>query len=183
MNPMTHDGGIRPEAEDMMMTCDSGTADTAMGNPGTPHPWTTHIAVMDRAVAEGNVTAAVRAWRQAYLLAVNDMGWHGLIDVASACRRIGAIPGFAKTSDDRARETYWLALFRARRQGSLEGVLQSAEAFGALGDRAMVEQCIRVAERLAALNSDGAAPARVRALAASLMQRYVDAGIRRADAS
>ncbi len=162
-----------------MMTCDNGTADTAINDAGVPHPWTTHIAAMDRAIAEGNVTAAMRAWRQAYLLAVNDMGWDGLLDVASACRRIGAIPGFAKTSEDRARETYWLALFRARRQGSLEGVLQSAEAFGALGDRAMVEQCIRVAERLAALNADGDAPARVRALATSLMHRYVEAGVRR----
>lgn len=58
-------------------------------------------------------------------------------------------------------------------------MLQSAEAFGALGDRAMVEQCIRVAERLAALNADGDAPARVRALATSLMHRYVEAGVRR----
>jgi hypothetical protein len=180
---MTHEGGARPEAEDTMMTCDTGSTDTAINDEGSPRPWTTPIAAMDQAIAESNVTAAVRAWRQAYLLAVNDMGWDGLIEVASACRRIGAIPGFAKTSEDRARETYWLALFRARRQGSLEGVLQSAEAFGALGDRAMVEQCIRVAERLAALNADGAAPERVRALAGSLMQRYVDAGGRRADAS
>jgi hypothetical protein len=134
---------------------------------------------MDRAIAEANVTAAVRAWRHAYVLAVNDMGWDGLMDVASACRRIGAIPGLAKTSDDRARETYWLALFRARRQGSLDGVLESAEAFGALGDPAMVGQCIRVAERLAALDSTGNAPARVRALATSLMQRYVNADTRR----
>lgn len=177
---MTHEGGGRREAEDMMMTCDNGTTDAAInGNDGAQpesQSWATPIAAMDRAIAEGNVTAAVRAWRQAYLLAVNDMGWDGLLDVATACRRIAAIPGFAKTSEDRARETYWLALFRARRQGSLEGVLQSAEAFGALGDRPMVEQCIRVAERLAALNADGDAPARVRALASSLMQRYVEAG-------
>jgi hypothetical protein len=167
-----------PEAEDTMMTCDTDLGDTTMNDGASPRPWTAPIAAMDRAIAERNVTAAVRAWRQAYLLAVNDMGWHGLIEVAIACRRIGAIAGFAKTSEDRARETYWLALFRARRQGSLDGVLQSAEAFGTLGDRAMVEQCIRVAERLATLNADGNAPARVRALAVSLMQRYV-----RADAS
>ena len=161
-----------------MMTCDTGATDTTKDDGASPRPWTAPIAAMDQAIAQRNVTAAVRAWRQAYLLAVNDMGWHGLIEVAIACRRIGAIAGFAKTSEDRARETYWLALFRARRQGSLDGVLQSAEAFGALGDRAMVEQCIRVAERLATLNADGDAPARVRALAMSLMQRYV-----RADAS
>jgi hypothetical protein len=175
--PMTHEART-PEAEDTMMTCDTGPTDTTINDGGSPRAWTIPIAAMDRAIEERNVTAAVRAWREAYVLAVNDMGWHGLLEVAVACRRIGAIAGFAKTSEDRARETYWLALFRARRQGSLDGVLRSAEAFGALGDRAMVEQCIRVAERLAALNADGDAPGRVRALAMSLMQRYV-----RADAS
>ena len=165
------------------MTCETGSTDTAVNDEGTPRPWTAPITDMDRAIAQGTVTAAVRAWRRAYMLAVNDLGWEGLIEVARACRRIGAIPGFAKTSEDRARETYWLALFRARRQGSLQGVLESAEAFGALGDRAMVEQCIRVAHRLAVFNADTDAPARVRALAASLMQRSVDAAHRRADAS
>lgn len=177
MNPMTPQDGARRETarEDAMMTCQENRMDHPAYGGDTQHPWTEPIAVMDRAIESGNVTAAVRAWRQAYLLAVNDMGWMGLLEVAAACRRIGSIPGFAKTSDDRARETYWLALFRARRQGSLDGVLQSAEAFGALGDRTMVEQCIRVAERLAALNSDADAPQRVRALAASLMERYVNA--------
>jgi len=85
--------------------------------------------------------------------------------------RIGAIPGFGKASEARARETYWLALFRARQQGSLNGVLDAAEAFGALGDGAMVEQCLRVAEGLAALHSDKGAADRVRALAATIAER------------
>ena len=140
-----------------------------------PRAWAASIANMDRAIAAGNATAAVRAWRDAYAAALDDPGWAPLLDVAAACRRIGAIPGFAKTSDARARETYWTALFRARRQGSLNGVLQAAEAFGALGDRSMVEQCIHVAERLAALTGDCDAAQRVGTLAASLMDRYVDA--------
>jgi len=88
--------------------------------------------------------------------------------------RIAAIPGFQKAAESRARESYWTALFRARRQGSLSGVLDAAEAFGALGDRVMVEQCIRIAERLALLTGDPGAADRVRTLATDLAQRYID---------
>ncbi len=108
-------------------------------------PWTEHIHAMDQALTERNATTAVRAWRNAYAAAL-------------------ATPA-------RARETYWLALFRARQQGSLNGVLDAAEAFGALGDGAMVEQCLRVAEGLAALHSDKGAADRVRALAATIAER------------
>lgn len=177
MNLMTFDGPIGPEKENSMMTCQpDGLEQPEITAPAQQRSWTTSIAAMDRAIATGNATAAVRAWREAYAAALDDPGWAALLDVAAACRRIGAIPGFAKTSEARARETYWTALFRARRQGSLNGVLQAAEAFGALGDRSMVEQCIHVAERLAALTGDGDAAQRVRTLAASLMDRYADAG-------
>jgi hypothetical protein len=53
-------------------------------------------------------------------------------------------------------------------------VLDAAEAFGALGDRVMVEQCIRIAERLALLTGDAEAADRVRALATGLTQRYIE---------
>ena len=138
----------------------------------TPGPWTDYIRAMDQALAEPNATAAVRAWRNAYAEALGTPGWRGLVEVAAASLRIGTIPGFGKASEARARETYWTALFRARQQGSLNGVLDAAEAFGALGDRTMVEQCIRVAESLAALNGDADAGDRIRALAASLAERY-----------
>ena len=139
----------------------------------TPGPWTEYVRAMDQALAETNATAAVRAWRNAYAAALGTPGWRGLVEVASASLRIGTIPGFGKASEARARETYWTALFRARQQGSLNGVLDAAEAFGALGDRAMVEQCIRVAESLAALNGDAAAADQVRVLAADLAGRYL----------
>ena len=134
-------------------------------------PWTEHIHAMDQALAERNATAAVRAWRNAYAAALATPGWRGLVEVAAGSLRIGAIPGFGRASEARARETYWLALFRARQQGSLNGVLDAAEAFGALGDGAMVEQCLRVAEGLAALHSDKGAADRVRALAATIAER------------
>ena len=140
-------------------------------------PWTTHLEAMDVAIASSNASAAVLAWRHAYSCALDQPGWRGLVDVAGAALRIGAIPGFKKAAESRARESYWTALFRARRQGSLTGVLDAAEAFGALGDRVMVEQCVRIGERLAALTGDADASDRVRALAADLAQRYVDAEV------
>ena len=135
--------------------------------------WTQHLQRMDEALGEGNASAVVRAWRHAYAAALGSPGWVGLVEVAAASLRIGAIPGFARASEARARETYWTALFRARQQGSLNGVLDAAEAFGAIGDRSMVEQCIRIAESLAALNADSGTAERVRDLAARLAQRYL----------
>jgi hypothetical protein len=140
----------------------------------TRAPWMPHLEAMDAAISTHNASAAVLAWRHAYASALDQPGWRDLVQVAGAALRIGAIPGFRKAAESRARESYWTALFRARRQGSLNGVLDAAEAFGALGDRVMVEQCIRIAERLALLTTDSDAAERVRALAADLAQRYVD---------
>jgi hypothetical protein len=137
-------------------------------------PWTTHLEAMDTAITTSNASKAVLAWRHAYAAALDQPGWRGLVDVAGAALRIGAIPGFQKAAESRARESYWTALFRARRQGSLNGVLDAAEAFGTLGDRVMVEQCIRIAERLTLLTGDADAAERVRTLAAGLTQRYVE---------
>jgi len=137
-------------------------------------PWTAHLDAMDTAIAANNASAAVLSWRHAYAAALDQPGWRGLVDVAGAALRIGAIPGFKKAAESRARESYWTALFRARRQGSLNGVLDTAEAFGTLGDRVMVEQCIRIAERLAVLTGDTEAADRVRVLAADLAHRYIE---------
>ncbi len=150
-----------------------------ISEPTTTHttPWTAHLEAMDTAIAANNASAAVLSWRHAYAAALDQPGWRGLVDVAGAALRIGTIPGFKKAAESRARESYWTALFRARRQGSLNGVLDTAEAFGALGDRVMVEQCIRIAERLAVLTGDTEAADRVRVLAADLAQRYMDVDV------
>jgi len=140
-------------------------------------PWTAHLEAMDTAIAANNASAAVLSWRHAYAAALDQPGWRGLVDVAGAALRIGTIPGFKKAAESRARESYWTALFRARRQGSLNGVLDTAEAFGTLGDRVMVEQCIRIAERLAVLTGDTEAADRVRVLAADLAQRYIEVDV------
>jgi hypothetical protein len=143
-------------------------------SPLTQAPWSHHLDTMDAAVSAGNASAALLSWRHAYSAALDQPGWRDLVEVAAAALRIGTIPGFRKAAESRARESYWTALFRARRQGSLDGVLDAAEAFGTLGDRVMVEQCIRIAERLALLAGNVDAADRVRTLAADLVQRYVE---------
>src|SRR5204862_306096 len=60
---------------------------------------------------------------------------------------------------------------RRRRTRSLNGVLHAAEAFGRLGDRSTVDQCMRVAEGLVALSGDGADVDRVRILGTRLAEQ------------
>jgi len=119
------------------------------GDIETLGPWTAHIQTMDLSLAEGNPDASVRAWRLAYSAALSDRGWRGLLAVATASLRLRALPGLAGEAVARARETYWIAFFRARQQSSLDGVLSAAAAFKSLGDCAAFEQSLRVAEALA----------------------------------
>jgi hypothetical protein len=141
------------------------------GTIETLGPWTAHIQAMDQALAGNDPGESVRAWRQAYSSALSHPGWLGLLTVANASLRLGAFPGLARDATARARETYWIAFFRARQQRSLNGVLHAAEAFGMLGDRATVEQCMRVAEGLASHADDAEEVHRVRLIAARLADR------------
>ena len=138
------------------------------GKVETLGPWTAHIQAMDQALQSNDPGESVRAWRQAYSSALSHPGWLGLLTVAAASLRLAAFPGLARDAVARARETYWIAFFRARQQRSLNGVLHAAEAFGMLGDRSTVEQCMRVAEGLASRATDGDELERVRLIAARL---------------
>jgi hypothetical protein len=137
------------------------------------HGWEQHLHDMDICIASGHAAAAVRSWHRAHAAVVDQPGWEPIVRVAEAAERIGAIAGFARAADARARETYWIALFRAHREGSLAGVLQAAEGFARLGDRSMVDQCIRIAEGLTT-RSDAEAQGAwdIAALAADLVRRY-----------
>jgi len=138
------------------------------GKVETLGPWTAHLQAMDQALLSGDPAESVRAWRQAYSAALSHPGWLGLLTVASASLRLAAFPGRARDAAARARETYWIAFFRARQQRSLNGVLHAAEAFGMLGDRSTVEQCMRVAEGLASRAGDSDELDRVRVIASRL---------------
>jgi len=135
-------------------------------------PWTGHIQAMDHALAERDPGDSVRAWRQAYSAALSHPGWLGLLVVATASLRLATFPGLARSADERARDTYWLVFFRARQQRSVDGVLHAADAFAKLGDRKTAEQCLRVAEVLAATREGDSADAEhVRLSAARLRER------------
>jgi hypothetical protein len=91
----------------------------------------------------------MRAWQAGYGTALGSRAWDGMVEVADAYISIGdAIPAWAMART-RARAMYLTALFRARQQRSLDGVLACVEAFAALGDRDVVGQGLRIAESLA----------------------------------
>lgn len=91
--------------------------------------------------------------------------WNADSQVAAASRDRGPVAASAAkpTSEADARAAYLGALARARRAGSLDGVLSAAEGLAVLGDREGVERAIRIAEALAA--GDPEAQADVRAFA------------------
>jgi len=138
------------------------------GKIETLGPWTAHIEAMDQALESNDPGESIRAWRQAYSSALSHPGWLGLLTVANASLRLSAFPGLARDAAARARETYWIAFFRARQQRSLNGVLHAAEAFGLLGDYSTVEQCMRVAEGLATSTGDTEQLDRVRLIGTRL---------------
>jgi hypothetical protein len=131
--------------------------------PGSQASWQTHLQSLEDALARNDLKSAELRWSQAYAAALRSRHWEGLVAVADAYRRLGARGGFLEIAVAKARQTYLAALFRARSEMSLEGVLQAARGFVELGDEAVVEQCLQVARLVAAETKDPRADARVRA--------------------
>lgn len=141
------------------------TADTP--HALAPPAWTLPLERMDEALGRGDAAAALIAWRQAQGAALRSMQWDGMMAVGDASRRLGA-DGRAQ-----ARQAYVTALFRAQREGSLEGLLSAATAFGKLGDRDVLVHALRLAEREA--GRDPVKRARVRSVADRWMSPPLDA--------
>lgn len=135
-------------------------------------PWRDSIRTLDDALAKKEIGAAERALHQAYLAALGSRRWEGMVEVGDATLRVGEVSGYRKVSEPKARQLYLLAFFRARQQGSIDGLLRAAEGFAALGDREVAEQGIRLAERLA--EQGGATEARDRARVHVLRERLAD---------
>jgi len=126
-------------------------------------PWSSHIRAVDAALAKKNVNSAMRAWLRAHDAALASRRWEGLMDVGDAALRIGEVAGLPRALEARARWIYLAALLLARERASLDGVLRTAEAFAARGEREVVNQCVGVAEQLAARAPRRGAPERLRA--------------------
>ena len=120
----------------------------------SPTPWAIHLRHVDEALAQKNVSAARHAWQDAYGAALRSRRWEGLVEVGDACLRMSEVTGDPKASEATARQIYLAALFLARQQGSLDGVLRAAEAFARLGDYEVVERGLQMAERIAAQARD-----------------------------
>jgi hypothetical protein len=128
-----------------------------------PRTWSMYVEVMDHALAQRDLSAAERAWREAYGAAVRTRAWRPLVEVGDAAVRIGAVDGTRGPYVSRARELYLAALTRARADRSIDGVVRVAEAFSALGDHSIVERCLVIAEGLGA-SADSETIARLREL-------------------
>ena len=138
--------------------------------------WHEHLQAADAAMAERNVSGAVRVWHEAHGAARRSGTWDALVQVGDASVRIGELaPARSGAARARARDLYLSALFRARAQRSLDGVLRVTEAFAALGDADVVSQGLRIAGRLAA-SQGPAAQDRVREAASRLGARHSMAG-------
>jgi hypothetical protein len=124
-----------------------------------PRGWHEPLERADTALGEGRPSDALIAWREARMVALRSGDWEPMVEVADAARRLGVRSALTRETDPLARDAYLIALHRARRQHSLDGMLRAATGFGDLGDREAFEQAVRLAERLA--GSDPAARARV----------------------
>ena len=134
----------------------------AAAAPFAPPPWHVSLGRVNEAMERKDYPTAARLWHEAYLAATSARRWDGLVEVADTYRRLGELGGFEAVARARARELYLTALFRARGEASLDGVLRVAAAFVELEDREMVEQCIQIAQRVAAQGPDPLGPLRVR---------------------
>jgi hypothetical protein len=134
----------------------------AAAGPFVPPPWHVSLVRVNEAVERKDYPAAARLWHEAYLAATNARRWEGLVEVADTYRRLGELGGFEPAARTRARELYLTALFRARGEASLDGVLRVAAAFVELEDREVVEQCIQIAQHVAQESQDPLGPQRVR---------------------
>jgi len=124
--------------------------------------WAPLIAKMDGALSRGDIVNARRAWGSAEVAAVASLTWEALVEVGDETRRIGDAAGARAVTMPWARRSYLTAFVRAQRQGSLDGMLRTAEGFAALGDRDLARQCLRAAERFSKQARDPQALERVR---------------------
>jgi hypothetical protein len=137
------------------------------------------LTAIDNALARRDVSAAVRAWHDAYSVALVSGGWQPLIDVGDAFLRIGDAAGTPGASKANARHVYMSALRRAQRMDDPNGVLAVASAFAGLGDDAVATQCAVLAERLATTAGDAVALERVRGFRARYDEQAVVATLDR----
>jgi hypothetical protein len=120
------------------------------GREGQDDLWRAYLDVFEKQREEGRRDAAIRILYDAYGAALESRSWESMIAVGDGFMAMGRAPGSVAGARMNARQAYLTALIRARRAGSVEGALRSAQAFEELPDRDVVEQCLYIAAVLAA---------------------------------
>jgi hypothetical protein len=135
--------------------------------------WLAALTAMDEALARHDRVAAVQAWRRARELALRSRGWRGPAEAAEAELRLAVAMDRMQDARPHARELLLVALFRARAEGAVDGVLHAAEGFARLGDRDAALLALRIADNTAARSGADADRARVRLLSERLRRPAV----------
>lgn len=146
----------------------------ACGTPSSPSddtPWVAHLDRMNEALAHGDVSGAVRAHHATYLAALASGRWEGMAAVGDASMQLAKLAGSRRAMEAEARRAYLAALFRARRQRSVDGMLHVAESFAALGDRDAARQALVMAAAMATATQRPDLTERIRALREHLESR------------
>lgn len=120
----------------------------ATGDVGSPS-LKRHVELINELVEGGRISLAIFTWQDAYSLALASREWESFLEVGDAAIAIGDASGSRVGWIPKARECYTIALLRARRQTSLEGVLRTTRALAALGDRDGTAQGLAIARSLA----------------------------------
>jgi len=113
------------------------------------------VAVLLFVVAVAALAEVVAGQAVATRDAPRPSSWQLMLRIGEDARARGDAPA--------ARRAYLTALFRARGERSLRGVLSAAEGFKALGDREVVEHALRMAAALGP-DADDVAGRRLQAL-------------------
>jgi len=133
------------------------------GHTPTPTSTTERITAIGEAVQRGDLAAARAAWHDAYRSLRRTRDWQGMAALGDTALGIAGASGARQPWEGDARQAYLGALFRARAEASLDGVLRATDAFATLGDRDVAEEGLRIAESIALRT--GTAEARDRMLA------------------
>jgi hypothetical protein len=124
-----------------------------------------YLRVVDELLTRGDVSAAALARQQAYLAALGSRRWDTMAAVGDATVRFMDLPGVGPSMGPEARRIYRSALFRARHQGSVEGVLRVSEAFADLGDRDVAREGLTMAADMPVVSYKASDAERLKALA------------------
>jgi hypothetical protein len=135
---------LRTAASASLMLEGPGGEDAPRSDPR----WVDLVRKVDAAVASGEASAMLRAWQAASVAALLDREWSSMAAVGDAAIRIGRATGLRFAFGAKARQAYQVALYRAHRMASVDGVVAAAEGFVELGDTETVEQCLVIASRL-----------------------------------